>query len=103
MRTTPTACASSPSATATTHWTLTGRPDGSSDDWTVRVTEGVCTVVAGHDRDATLGLTMPPVEFIKLITKTGNPVMMFMTGKLKLAGDVGFAAGLTKLFQIPKA
>ena len=88
---------------ATTHWTLTGRPDGSSDEWTVRVADGVCTVVAGHDGDATLGLTMPPVEFIKLITKSGNPVMMFMTGKLKAKGDLGLAANIANLFNIPKA
>ena len=87
--------------TATTHWTLTGRPDGGSDEWTVRVADGVCTVVPGHDGDATLGLTMPPVEFIKLITKTGNPVMMFMTGKLKARGDVALAANLAGWFDVP--
>jgi len=86
---------------ATTHWTLTGRPDGSSDEWTVRVADGVCTVVAGHDGDATLGLTMPPVEFIKLITKSGNPVMMFMTGKLRARGDVTLAANLAGWFDVP--
>ncbi|MCC5698778.1 SCP2 sterol-binding domain-containing protein [Klebsiella pneumoniae] len=46
---------------------------------------------------------MGPVEFIKLVSGNASAPMMFMTGKLKLAGDVGFAAGLTKLFQIPKA
>ena len=89
------------STSATTHWTITGRPDGGSDDWTVRVVDGVCTVVKGHDGDSTLGLTMWPVDFIKLITKTGNPVMMFMTGKLKARGDVALAASLAGWFDVP--
>ena len=87
---------------ATTHWTLTGRPDGGSDEWTVRVADGVCTVVPGHDGDATLGLTMGPVEFIKLITKTGNPVMMLMTGKIKIKGDMSLAANVGSLFEVPR-
>ncbi|TQM64478.1 SCP2 sterol-binding domain-containing protein [Humibacillus xanthopallidus] len=89
------------SASATTHWTLTGGPDGGSDDYTVRVADGVCTVLPGHDGDSTLGLTMAPVDFIKLITKTGNPVMMFMTGKLKARGDVALAANLAGWFDVP--
>jgi hypothetical protein len=89
------------STSATTHWTLTGRPDGGSDDYTVRVADGVCTVLRGHDGDSTLGLTMAPVDFIKLITKTGNPVMMFMTGKLKARGDVALAANLAGWFDVP--
>ena len=28
-------------ATATTHWSITGLPGGGSDDWTVRVADGV--------------------------------------------------------------
>jgi hypothetical protein len=89
------------STSATTHWSLTGRPDGGSDDWTVRVADGVCTVLPGHDGESTLGLTMGPVEFIKLITKSGNPVMMFMTGKLKARGDIALAAGLAGWFDVP--
>ena len=61
----------------------------------------VCTVLPGHDGESTLGLTMAPVDFIKLITKSGNPVMMFMTGKLKASGDVALAAGLAGWFDVP--
>ena len=91
------------STTATTHWSITGRPDGGSDDWTVRVADGACTVHEGHDGDATLTLTMGPVDFAKVITKTGNPVMMFMTGKIKARGDLGLAANISTFFDVPKA
>lgn len=91
------------SVAATTHWSITGRPDGGSDDWTVRIADGAATVAQGHDGEATLSLTMAPVSFTKLITKAGNPVMMFMTGKIKAKGDLGLAANFGNYFDIPKS
>ena len=88
-------------ASATTHWAITDRADGGSDDWTVGVGDGRCIVLPGHQGDANLTLTMTPVAFIKLITKTGNPVMMFMTGKLKASGDLGLAASVANWFDTP--
>lgn len=91
------------STTATTHWSITGRPDGGADEWTVTVADGICTVSPGHIGDATLSLAMGPADFVKVITKTGNPVMMFMTGKIKAKGDLGLAANIANFFDLPKA
>jgi hypothetical protein len=91
------------STTATTHGSITGRPDGGADEWTVRFADGTCTTLPGHDGDSTLTLTMTPVDFTKVITKSGNPVMMFMTGKIKAKGDLGLAANIANFFDIPKA
>jgi len=91
------------STTATTHWSITGRPDGGADEWTVRFADGTCTSVPGHDGDSTLSLAMSPVDFTKVITKSGNPVMMFMTGKIKAKGDLGLAANIANFFDIPTA
>ena len=90
------------STTATTHWSITGRPDGAADEWTVRFADGTCTSVPGHDGDSTLSLSMSPVDFTKVITKSGNPVMMFMTGKIKAKGDLGLAANIANFFDIPR-
>jgi len=90
------------STTATTHWSITGRPDGAADEWTVRFADGTCTSVPGHDGDSTLSLSMSPVDFTKVITKSGNPVMMFMTGKIKAKGDLGLAADIANFFDIPR-
>ena len=91
------------STRATTHWSITGRPDGGADEWTVAVHDGQCTVAPGHEGDATLSLAMGPVELTKVITKSGNPVMMFMTGKIKANGDLGLAANVGSFFDIPRA
>lgn len=87
------------SMTATTHWSITERVDGGSDDWTVRIADGRCAVAHGHEGDATLSLTMAPGPFVKLITKSGNPVMMFMSGQVKAKGDLSLAANFSNLFD----
>ncbi len=91
------------SARATTHWSITGRADGGADEWTVAFGDGQCTVAPGHVGEATLSLAMGPVDFTKVITKSGNPVMMFMTGKIKAKGDLGLAASIGNFFDLPKA
>ena len=91
------------STTATTHWSITGRPDGGADEWTVRFADGTCSTLPGHDGDSTLTRAMPPVDFVKVSTKSGNPVMMFMTGKIKAKGDLGLAANIATVFDLPKA
>ena len=49
-----------------------------------------------------LSLQLGPAEFLKLITGTGNPAMMFMMGKVKAKGDLGLATALATWFETPK-
>lgn len=63
---------------------------------------GTCEVSKELRYEPRVTIMIPAVEFLKLATGTSSAPTMFMTGKLKVAGDVGFAAGLSKLFQIPK-
>ncbi|MCI2418941.1 SCP2 sterol-binding domain-containing protein [Saccharopolyspora sp. K220] len=65
--------------------------------------DGNCTVSKDPQREPRVTITLPPAEFLKLTSGNASAPMLFMKGKLKVAGDLGFAAGLTKLFQIPKA
>ncbi|MEH0982292.1 SCP2 sterol-binding domain-containing protein [Micromonospora sp. CPCC 205556] len=91
------------STNAVIHWNITGRPDGGTDTYEVIVENGTCTVNESATRDPKLSLTMGPVEFLKIVSGGANPVMMFMTGKLKAKGDLGLAANIANLFDIPKA
>lgn len=80
---------------------------GSDDDllrYECVLTGGTCAVNKEPQHDeprATVTVTAP--EFLKLASGNASAPALFMKGKLKVAGDLGFAAGLTKLFQIPKA
>jgi putative sterol carrier protein len=91
------------STNAVIHWNIADRPDGGVDTYEVVVENGACTLSPSPERDPKLSLTMGPVEFLKVVSGVGNPVMMFMTGKLKAKGDLGLAANIANLFDIPKA
>ncbi|RZU72621.1 SCP-2 sterol transfer family protein [Micromonospora kangleipakensis] len=91
------------STNAVIHWNITGRPDGGTDTYEIVIENGTCAVNESATRDPKLSLTMGPVEFLKIVSGGANPVMMFMTGKLKAKGDLGLAANIANLFDIPKA
>jgi len=90
------------STNAVIHWNIGGRADGGSDTYEVVIANGECTVSPTPQADPKLAVTVGSVEFLNLITGNANPMMMFMTGKLKAKGDLGLAANLANLFDLPK-
>jgi putative sterol carrier protein len=60
------------------------------DDGTVSVSEG------GADADVTISTSKETFE--KIIAGEQNPTSAYMTGKLKVKGDMGAALKLQKLF-----
>jgi hypothetical protein len=91
------------STNAIIHWHITGRPDGGVDTYEVVVADGTCTVSPTAEGDPKLAFTMGGVDFLNLIAGNANPMMMFMTGKLKAKGDLALAANIANLFDLPKA
>ena len=90
------------STSAVIHWIISGGPNG-SDTYETVIENGACTVTNQPAREPKLAMTMDPVTFLKVVSGDGNPMMMFMTGKIKAKGDLGLAANVAKLFDIPKA
>lgn len=89
--------------TAVIHWIITGGAGGASDTYETVIENGACTVTSQPARDPKLAMTMDAVTFLKVVSGDGNPMMLFMTGKIKAKGDLGLAANVAKLFDIPKA
>ncbi|GGQ46663.1 SCP2 sterol-binding domain-containing protein [Couchioplanes azureus] len=87
---------------AVIHWNITGGPGGGTDTYETVIENGACTVTNQPVREPKLAMTMDPVTFLKVVTGDGNPMMMFMTGKIKAKGDLALAAQVAKLFDIPK-
>lgn len=87
---------------AVIHWIITGGAGGTSDTYETVIENGACTVTNEPARDPKLAMTMDPVTFLKIVSGDGNPMMMFMTGKIKAKGDLALAASVAKLFDIPK-
>lgn len=91
------------STQAVIHWIITGGADGASDTYETVIENGACTVSSTPARDPKLAMTMDALTFLKVVSGDGNPMMLFMTGKVKAKGDLGLAANIAKLFDIPKA
>lgn len=82
-------------------WKITGESDAVYE---TAIADGTCTVTRGRsEADPRVTLAMGDAEFLKLVSGNASPVTMFLTRKLKVAGDVGLASGLTRYFDIPKA
>jgi len=65
--------------------------------WTVDVDDGAVTVKeGGGDADVTIATSQETFE--KIIAGEQNPTSAYMTGKLKVKGDMGAAMKLQKLF-----
>jgi len=65
--------------------------------WTVRVEDGKVSVSEGAgDADATIQSSQETFE--KIVAGEQNPTSAYMTGKLKIKGDMGAAMKLQKLF-----
>ena len=88
---------------AVIHWSVTGAADGGTDTYELVIADGKCTLSPKPEHDPKLAITVGPVDFVKVVSGNGNPMMMFMTGKLKAKGDLGLAANIANLFDIPKA
>jgi putative sterol carrier protein len=88
---------------AVVHFRITERSDGEADVYEAVIRGGEVKV----NRDATeqpkVTITTGPVHFVKLVTGQQSGPVMFMTGKLKLDGDVMFASRMTSFFRIPTA
>ncbi len=65
--------------------------------WTVIVTDGAVSVEEGdHNADCTISASEETL--MKISRGEANPTTAYMTGKLKIKGDMGAALKLQKLF-----
>jgi putative sterol carrier protein len=89
--------------TAVVHWKIYDRPEGGYDHYEVVLEGGACTVSQSPSREPAVTLKLKPANFLKLVSGNASGPTMFMTGKLKLEGDVMLASRLTSMFHIPSA
>jgi putative sterol carrier protein len=86
---------------AVMHWRVTGGPEDSVDEWEAVIEDGTCTVSDQPSRSPTVTFTIDGVDFLKLVTGNVGGPKLFMTGRLKIDGDLMFAARAAALFEIP--
>ena len=84
-------------------WRILDKPGGGHDRYQVIVTGGTCSVEKDGEHAPRVTVTLKPVDVLKLVTGASAGPMMFMTGKLKIDGDLMFAASVQSLFRLPNA
>ena len=65
--------------------------------WTVAVADGAITVTEGAG-EADCIFSTSEENFEKIVAGEQNPTTAYMTGKLKIKGDIGAAMKLQKIF-----
>ena len=65
--------------------------------WTVKVADGAVTVTDGAE-DADCTFSASEETFEKIVSGEQNATTAYMTGKLKIKGDMGAAMKLQKIF-----
>lgn len=77
---------------------LTGDGGG---EWNVAIADGACQVSEGAHGAPNMTMTMAASDYVDMITGKLNGQMAFMSGKLKIAGDMGLAMKMQSLFKRP--
>jgi putative sterol carrier protein len=86
---------------AVVHWKITGRPDGAIDHYEVVLKDGSCTAGNDPQHEPRVTLALDGVDFMRLVTGNAAGPMLFMSGKLKIEGDLMFSAQIQSMFTIP--
>ncbi|NOZ72399.1 MAG: SCP2 sterol-binding domain-containing protein [Chloroflexi bacterium] len=81
---------------AVIQYNLTG--EGGSQ-WHSHIADGVCTVEEGVAENPTLTITMDASDYVDMMAGRLDGMQAFMTGKIKVEGDIMLASRLMTFFN----
>jgi len=82
---------------ATVQYDISGEGGGT---WHAVIKDGTCAVNQGAAANPNLTLQVGAQDWIDVTTGKQNPQMLFMSGKLKIKGDMGLAMKLGSMFSM---
>jgi len=68
--------------------------------WHAVIKDGACAVSQGAASSPNLSLQISAQDWLDMTSGKQNPQMLFMSGKLKLKGDMGLAMKLGSMFSM---
>ncbi|SFA79242.1 SCP-2 sterol transfer family protein [Amycolatopsis marina] len=89
---------------AVVHWRFSGGTgDGGYDRVETVIRDSACVARRELREQPRVTITIAPADFVKLVTRQTTPAVLFVTGRIKVKGDLAFAAGLIGFFDLPRA
>ena len=86
---------------AVLQWRITS-PGGAVDGYRLSITGQGCRVTRRTiDPAAHVTITLSGSEFLRVITGSSDPMQGYLSGRIKIAGDIMLAAKLQSLFRMP--
>ncbi|MGH7813650.1 MAG: SCP2 sterol-binding domain-containing protein [Candidatus Binataceae bacterium] len=82
---------------ATYQFDLSGDGGGK---WAVSIANDACTVKEGPAASPNITISMSAQDYLDMIGGKLNGQVAFMSGKLRIAGDMGLALRMQSLFQV---
>lgn len=82
----------------TLQWNITGEDAGT---WAVRINDGLGELIPGGAEDPDVTFTISDEDWVDLGDGKLDGMRAFMSGRLKVSGDMSIAMRMSKLFPIP--
>jgi putative sterol carrier protein len=93
--------ASAAKTDATVRWDITAG-SGDAETWYAIFADGRCrTTREAPAENPRTTFTVDALDFIRLAAGAENPMAMFQNGRIKISGDLFFAAQVQSMFAIP--
>lgn len=86
---------------AVADWNITGAPGGGTDRFQLRIEDGGCRVIRRPDGPAQVVLELDGADFLRLVAGAADGAELFMSGRLRVEGDLMLTARLPTLFRFP--
>ena len=83
--------------TAVVQYDISGEGGGT---WHAVIKDGTCAVTPGAGTNPSLTLQMATQDWLDMVSGKQSGQMLFMSGKLKLKGDMGLAMKLGSMFSM---
>ncbi len=80
---------------ATYQWDVTGEGGGK---WNAEIADGACKVAEGEHASPNITITVAAQDWLDILNGKLDGQMAFMSGKLKVKGDMSLAMKLKTLF-----